>query len=73
VRSDCGPPIRLSHRHFLAPFREPANNSRSHRFRFVKEQWKMPVFFGVLPGRETPVAGPSLVVRGMAITQSTVR
>ena len=73
ARGDCGPPSRLSRKHFLAPFRQPANPSRTLTFRYVKERWKMPAIIVVASCREIPVAGPSLVVRGMAFIQSMVR
>lgn len=46
-RGDCGPPFRLSRKHFLSPFRQPANPSRKHMFCFVKERWKISIIIAI--------------------------
>src|ERR1022692_3237259 len=72
-RGDCGPVLRLSHRGFVALFRQPANPSRAKRFSVVKEQLQISMAEAVAQRREIPVAGPSLGVRGTVLITPAAR
>ena len=70
-RGDCGPVLRLSHKGFIALFRQPANPSRPRGYSVVKERLQVSMPQAVVPRREIPVAGPALGVRGVAFITPT--
>ena len=63
-RGDSGPVSRLSRRHLVARFRQRTNPSRVKGFSVVKERLKISPPDTLGPQRESPVARPSVRVRG---------